>query len=185
MIEFIDWAVPTHIARVADLVNHLAPSAIGASEEVKLLSLETLCREAIASDDAETHDEIIAACDVLHSMIRAGESFDDAVASCRSLPDSDTPIPPGIHLLSGHVGKGQEFDWVVVLGLEVGHVPDYRNTMEPEISEELRILHVMLSRARYGLLLTSAQHTPTRYGPRRAEPSPWFELLSATATGHL
>lgn len=29
----------------------------------------------------------------------------------------------GVHLLSGHAGKGQQFDWVVVIGLEDGNVP--------------------------------------------------------------
>jgi DNA helicase-2/ATP-dependent DNA helicase PcrA len=83
-----------------------------------------------------------------------------------------------MHVLTGHKGKGQEFDWVVVIGLETGHIPDFRTATAAETAEELRILHVMVSRARYGLILTFCR----RDGWRTATASPWLEVLRATAT---
>lgn len=184
-IGFLDWAAPTHVARVVELIKRFADEAAVAPEDVRVEVLEKLCREAIASDDSDTHNEIVMACEALQGMVETGTEFMDAVASCRTAPDPDAAVSPGVHLLSGHVGKGQEFDWVVVLGLEDGHIPDYRSTTGPAREEELRVLHVMLSRARYGLVLTSADHTPTRFGWRQAEPSPWLGQLAATATGNL
>ena len=31
---------------------------------------------------------------------------------------------PGVHLLTGHIGKGQQFDWVIVIGAEEGCIPN-------------------------------------------------------------
>ena len=125
------------------------------------------------------------ACDALREAVEAGAKLGDAVRSCREAPDPEAPVGLGFHVLSGHVGKGQEFDWVVVLGLEEGHVPDFRSTAEPELSEELRVLHVMLSRARYGLVVTVVGATRTRYGWRETRPSRWYDRLAATATDAL
>ena len=32
----------------------------------------------------------------------------------------------GVHLLSGHVGKGQQFDWVFIVGAEDDNMPVFR-----------------------------------------------------------
>lgn len=184
-IPHTDWASPTHLPRVVELLKRFVEGATGATDLEKVDALEVLCRQAVAPDDAETHDEIVMACDVLRDAVEAGTALGDAVASCRQAPDPELPVGPGVHLLSGHVGKGQEFEWVVVLGLEDGHVPDFRNTEGPKLSEELRVLHVMLSRARYGLVLATAGATMTRFGWRSAESSRWYGMLAATATGDL
>lgn len=182
-VDSVDWELPTHIARVVALMNRHGAGAAGATDLARVDALEALCCKAIAEDDAETHDEIVMACEALRDLVAEGMSFDAAVATCRAAPDPDAPVPPGVHLLNGHVGKGQEFDWVVVVGLEDGHIPDYRNVQDDKLlAEELRILHVMLSRARYGLILTSADHTMTKYGWREAEPSRWLARLAGTAT---
>ena len=89
------------------------------------------------------------------------------------------------HLLTAHKGKGQEFDWVVILGLEDGHVPDFRSSTLEEHEEELRVLHVMASRARYGLVATFSGNTWTRNGWRRASASRWLDLLRPVATDAL
>ena len=50
------------------------------------------------------------------------------------------------------------------------------------LEEEPRVLHVMVSRARYGLVLTRAATTNTRIGPPQAEDSRWLERLETVAT---
>lgn len=71
---------------------------------------------------------------------------------------------PGVHLLSGHAGKGQQFDWVVVIGLEEGNVPFFEAKSDEAILEEVRVLSVMMSRARHGLVLTHAAAVPALNG---------------------
>lgn len=100
------------------------------------------------------------------------------MASCR-VTDHNAPVSPGLHLLTGHRGKGQEFDWVIVIGMEQGHVPDFRNVSDPE---ELRVLHVMVSRARYGLVLTYSRQTMTAHGWWASQPSHWLGPLRSVET---
>lgn len=71
---------------------------------------------------------------------------------------------PGVHLLTGHVGKGQQFDWVVVVGAEDGCVPDFRAKTPAAVTEEARILSVMISRARHGVVACFSQNVPDRWG---------------------
>jgi DNA helicase-2/ATP-dependent DNA helicase PcrA len=93
--------------------------------------------------------------------------------------DQDTLLTAaGVHLLSGHVGKGQQFDWVVVVGAEDGVIPDWRSTTPAQRLEDARVLSVMLSRARHGVVVTCATHVPDRYGRARTkDPSRFFAEL--------
>jgi DNA helicase-2/ATP-dependent DNA helicase PcrA len=70
----------------------------------------------------------------------------------------------GVHLLTGHVGKGQQFDWVIVIGAEDGCIPDFRAKTPSELTEEARILSVMVSRARHGVLVCYSQAVPSQAG---------------------
>lgn len=88
---------------------------------------------------------------------------------------------PGAHLLTGHAGKGQQFDWIVVVGLEEDTLPDFRqkNTAEA-LAEESRILAVMISRARHGVVLTVSETVPTNSGAvRNRDPSQFWTPLKA------
>jgi DNA helicase-2/ATP-dependent DNA helicase PcrA len=85
---------------------------------------------------------------------------------------------PGVHLLTGHVGKGQQFDWVVIAGLEDGAIPDFRATTPDTQAEEARILSVMISRARLGVVLTHCSSVPATDGtPYRKHESPYLRTL--------
>ncbi|PZE60348.1 ATP-dependent helicase [Curtobacterium sp. MCPF17_047] len=71
---------------------------------------------------------------------------------------------PGVHLLSGHAGKGQQFDWVFVIGVEDGSVPFFEAKTPDALLEEARVLSVMMSRARHGLVLSHATAVPALNG---------------------
>ena len=76
---------------------------------------------------------------------------------------------PGVHVLNAHTGKGQQFDWVAVIGLEEGHVPSTYADTAAELLEEQRVLMVMVSRAHVGFSFrTRARPPPLRASlPRR------------------
>jgi DNA helicase-2/ATP-dependent DNA helicase PcrA len=183
-VAYEDWALATHVPAVVELLHNMHPRAakLGATDLEALAHLYELCQEALDSDDADTLDELASAIEQLEEVVADGTSLEDAMAGCKVSGNPEAPVAKGLHLLTGHKGKGQEFDWVVILGLEVGHIPDFRNEGSEDIAEELRVLHVMASRARYGLAFTYSKATPTRRGWRGAEPSRWLRLLDATAT---
>lgn len=184
-VTFEDWSAPTHVPAVVELLNRTfqqAASTVRSENEDVLDVLEHLCRELVDSTDADTLDELVSACDALRTMVAEGVPVTDAIASCRVSPAPDAAVAPGLHFLTGHKGKGQEFDWVFVIGLEQGHVPDFRNVTGEALAEELRVLHVMVSRARYGVVVTYSRCTWTSAGRRPTEPSPWLELLRSAAT---
>jgi DNA helicase-2/ATP-dependent DNA helicase PcrA len=183
-LAFEDWTQPTHVPAVVELINRTARQACGAggSDAEVIDRLEKLCRELIDSADVDTLDELASACEFLRAMVVEGQSLADSLTACRSSAAPDAAVAPGLHLLTGHKGKGQEFDWVFVLGLERGHIPDFRSETDAETAEELRILHVMVSRARYGVVITHSRKTATRFGWRATEPSPWIDLLRCVAT---
>lgn len=183
-IDLEDWSKPTHVPPVAELISRFAREALGCegTPTEAIDRLEELCQAAVEPVDVETRTELSIACEDLRSMVADGASPTEAIESCRQSPAPDSPVAPGVHLLTGHKGKGQEFDWVFVLGLEKGHIPDFRNTSDVELAEELRVLHVMTSRARTGVVFTYSRHTPTAYGWRASEPSPWLDHLRQHAT---
>jgi DNA helicase-2/ATP-dependent DNA helicase PcrA len=182
-----DWSVPTHVPKVAALLRRFVREAVssGGDPGDQLAILESLCRDRLEPSDAPGLDEVSLACEDLRGLVGGGLSVEDAVASCRQAPPSDAAVAPGLHVLNGHLGKGQEFDWVVVLGLEDGHIPDFRaanSGAAAEIQEELRVLHVIVSRARYGLVLTRSAASKTRSGYRSAADSRWLPALEAVVT---
>lgn len=70
----------------------------------------------------------------------------------------------GIHCLTGHAGKGQQFDWVFVIGLEDGTIPDFRARNPESKREEARVLSVMISRARIGIFGTYTKGRVDKWG---------------------
>ena len=101
-----------------------------------------------------------------------------AVSSIRTA-DSKRSVGPGVHLLNAHTGKGQQFDWVIVVGLEEGHLPGKRNSHGDALDEEQRVLLVMLSRARHGLVVTRTCETAGWYGPKPVVASRWWSEIKA------
>ncbi|MFT0848886.1 ATP-dependent helicase [Actinomycetaceae bacterium L2_0104] len=129
--------------------------------------------------DVDTREQIDDAFEVLEQS-----NASTARAAVRSIRVSDPKqnIGPGVHLLNAHTGKGQQFDWVFVIGMEEGHLPGKRNSHGVALAEEERVLLVMLSRARQGLVVTRARMAKGMYGPYAAKESRWWPLLRTEFT---
>ncbi|MDQ3326700.1 MAG: UvrD-helicase domain-containing protein, partial [Actinomycetota bacterium] len=102
-----------------------------------------------------------------------------ALQTLRSSGEPQLAVSPGVHLLNAHTGKGQQFDWTFVVGLEEKHIPDRRSSQGAALAEEMRVLLVMLSRARHGLVVTSVTTLDGQYGPYVATRSRWYAALDA------
>ncbi|WP_336649095.1 UvrD-helicase domain-containing protein [Microbacterium sp. MMO-10] len=155
---------PTIVTLIQSTVAALPPAT----------SIEDAQRAVLAAvdpADIDTRELIDDAFDTLsHSDASTAR---EAVRSIR-VSDPKQHVGPGVHLLNAHTGKGQQFDWVIVIGVEEGHLPGKRNTQGDALVEEQRILLVMLSRARHGLIVTRARQSDGWYGPRPITESRWW-----------
>ncbi|MFJ8932018.1 UvrD-helicase domain-containing protein [Streptomyces sp. NPDC102364] len=179
-VAYQDWYQPTIVPQIAELMHRNLPEALSASDDraEQLAALETLCRHQLPPDDAQTLDELSVACEALGGTLDV-RPLQQTLAAFRLHTTSEGPVPPGLHLLTGHAGKGQEFDIGYVIGLEEGGIPDFRSTQGEALAEELRVLHVMASRARHRLVFTRVENrwrTPSWYAPE--QPSRWWDLLN-------
>ncbi|WP_018635466.1 DEAD/DEAH box helicase [Parafrankia elaeagni] len=190
-VEAEVWDDPISTARVVDLLRTHAPGAIATADNdaSRLDELHRRCRDALDPDDVEARDEVISACVALRERA-AAMPLADALAGIRVSGDPDEPTSPGLHLLNGHLGKGQQFTKVIIIGLEEDFIPHFaaiKSNDPAEIHDELAVLHVMASRAEEDLIFTVADSVPTRSGyPRRRTPSRWLNsILQATDSGTL
>lgn len=182
-VKLISWTRPTHDPGVVALVRRHRPAAVGEDDFHRLASLREMCLADVPVEDIDLVSEVRAAFDILAEHLDGGIGFDQVIDECRASGSREQPVGAGLHLLNGHVGKGQQFDWVVILGAEQGHIPWFSAYDEDEIAEERRLFGVMASRARYGLVITSVRREQDRYGGWHAkEPTPWMEQLSAHVT---
>ncbi|HEV7566683.1 MAG TPA: ATP-dependent helicase [Microbacteriaceae bacterium] len=143
----------------------------------QLAALHSHAIDAVGDGDVDTINEIDDAMVILSERAEEGESVRDILTRFREVDVSES-VPAGVHLLNAHIGKGQQFDWVIVIGLEEGHVPDFRSQTDPE---EQRVLMVMLSRAKRGLIVTRADRTTTKFGMKAQTASPWWPALESIA----
>jgi putative ATP-dependent DNA helicase pcrA len=131
-------------------------------------------RQAVAFDNEQDPDERTALSNALNWCFDLlDKNVDpDTIQKRIQIGDNDSLITrSGVHLLTGHAGKGQQFDWMVVVGLEEDYLPSYQAIQAGDNSammdEEARTLAVMLSRARHGVLVTSSDVVPDDYDPKR------------------
>lgn len=116
------------------------PLPRGASvEEARLAVLDT-----VDPADIDARELVDDAFDTLEN---SGATTARAAVRSIRVSDPTQAIGPGVHLLNAHTGKGQQFDWVFVSGLEEGHLPLKRNSQGDPLSEEQRVLLVMLTGA--------------------------------------
>jgi DNA helicase-2/ATP-dependent DNA helicase PcrA len=129
---------------------------------------------ALRQSDIETLNDVQSACDQLLGMESMGQDLREVLSRIRDVR-GNSANEPGVHVLNAHTGKGQQFDWVFVVGLEEGHVPSAYSKTGEELLEEQRVLMVMVSRARRGIFLSHARETSNRYGRIfREGPSRWW-----------
>lgn len=134
---------------------------------------------ALRRSDVETLNDVQSACNQLLEMEQLGLDLSEVLSRIRDVRGT-TASEPGVHVLNAHTGKGQQFDWVFVVGLEEGHVPSTYAVTSEDLLEEQRVLMVMVSRARRGLFLSHGRQTCNRYGRifREGE-SRWWPALAA------
>lgn len=174
------WDHPVHRPAVVRLLRkHLAnATARHENDSARLDELYLMCFESCGQDDLETIDELNAAFETIDDLIRE-HPLHQVIADVRTAADSDDgPVSAGLHFLTGHSGKGQQFDHVYVLGLEEDILPDFRAKSSKALREELAVLHVMVSRARRSLTVSSSvdvRRYPDSPWPR--SPSRWLEII--------
>lgn len=151
-------------------------SFLDASDKVAFL------REAAGVGSVEDIDvlkTLIEALGWVQDLLTQGLLPKDIRARIKVGETSTLITKSGVHLLSGHIGKGQQFDWVVVVGLEEDFIPFSMAKTPKAIAEEARILSVMISRARHGVLLSRAQNVPTNSdSPKSRAPSRFLSAIN-------
>ncbi|WP_287005193.1 UvrD-helicase domain-containing protein [Gordonia sp. UBA7860] len=160
---------PATVARIQSTVATLPHGASVADARLAVL-------DAVDPADIDARELVDDAFDALEQSAAV-----TAKAAVRSIRTSDPTqaIGPGVHLLNAHSGKGQQFDWVFVIGLEEGHLPGKRNSRGDALAEEQRVLLVMLSRARHGLVVTRTRMADGMHGRYQAKRSRWCPGIQA------
>lgn len=182
-VEFLRWddgVLDTDSARVirAMLSKFDVDGYNVATDKVEYLRVASGL-ETIA--DAATRESVVDALGWCYEHLREGSAPEDIRSRIRVGDESTLVAMPGVHVLTGHIGKGQQFDWAVIIGAEDGAIPDFR-AKTPELqAEEARVLSVMISRARHGAIVTYAREVEAQSGKRiPRDGSPFFaQLLTA------
>lgn len=177
---FTRWDLAVDDPSVVDLVRRAADRLGGQAnlDEVRKEALAT-----VASDDVDTTHQVNDAINQVAALIPRFGTLSAALESLKVDDATDEPIPAGIHLLNAHIGKGQQFDWVFIPGFEDGHIPAFQATTSAQREEELRVLLVMISRARHGVLVTRAASLISKAGkPYNTKASPWVHLIRSGDT---
>lgn len=146
-------------------------------------------RQAVSFDNEQDPDErtaLSSAVDWCLDLLQK-DLNPDTIQRRIQIGDNDSLITrAGVHLLTGHAGKGQQFDWMVVVGLEEDYLPSYQAIQAGDNSammdEEARTLAVMLSRARHGVLVTSSSVVPGDFIPNKRQSRFLTNLLPAVTS---
>lgn len=164
-IPWYRWDDPIFDVNVARLLRGLMSSQ--KPEELIASSAESVAagwRPDIASADPDTWKGLVEGVDWVQDEIRAGTDVGDLLLRLKVGVGKSLIDAPGVHLLTGHAGKGQQFDWVVIMGLEEGSLPSFAATTEQDFEEEARVLSVMASRARFGVITTTSKAVKKPWG---------------------
>lgn len=175
------WDFPAHKPLIVDLLVRHFPAVdltLGPRDAIQDLYLR--CLVEIDPADLDSLDELNEAFDTILELA-AEVDLREIVAGLRVVSTPDQPVGPGLHLLNGHVGKGQQFDRVIIVGLEEAFLPHYfalSSGRDEDLVAELSVLHVMASRAREVLIAATCESVPNWQGESRSrEQSRWFHLI--------
>lgn len=163
---------PGVVDRLRLAVSGMPPGVSPAAARDKIVATVDPC-------DVDTIEQIVDAFDQL-STVASGSVL--AALNQFQVPNDKAAVRPGVHLLNAHTGKGQQFDWVFIPGLEEKHLPDRRSSYGAALAEEERVLLVMLSRAKHGVVVTNAKRLDGKFGPYDSTQSRWLAGLASTAT---
>lgn len=174
-----DGVLDTDTARIIkSMLTRLRPADLAAAPDPVQFLRDLTDIESIVEPD--TRRNVVDALGWCLDRVREGLDTKQIRSRIRIGDETTLLSAPGLHLLSGHVGKGQQFDWVVVIGAEDGVIPDFRATTDETRLEEARVLSVMISRARHGAVVTCSSQVPTLAGRLRDQNhSPFFAELKA------
>lgn len=177
------WDFPVHKPLIVGLlVRHLPAVDLTLGPQDAVQDLYLRCLVEIDPADLDSLDELSEAFDTILELVREID-LQEIIAGLRVASTPDQPVGPGLHLLNGHVGKGQQFDRVIIVGLEETFLPHYfamKSGRGEDLAAELSVLHVMASRARETLIAATCDRVPDWQGQdRRRDPSRWFPLIEA------
>ncbi|SHN50676.1 ATP-dependent helicase [Desulfitobacterium chlororespirans] len=140
-------------------------------------ALDSLQIETLLQDSEIYPDEI-------ENLIKLNELLNDESYRDFSLGQfTNLGLPENRVVLSTrHGAKGLEFDIVIMLGMEEGSFPYYKNTSQREIDEAHRLCFVSVSRARKKCILVRSKtlSIPKRDGTwwnKPCEPSRFWNML--------
>lgn len=185
-IRYTDWSSGIFRPEIARALRHTCDDL--SSRATKGISFESklnIYRYIVESTtllQSGAHEELEDACSWLFDQVLERDADLSQASEIRESiyemrGDESFATRKGIHCLTGHAGKGQQFDWVFIVGLDNGSIPFYKATTDQEIEEEARVLSVMISRARIGFVATSTEINA--YGYSR-EPSSFLSSLQST-----
>ncbi|RPK41743.1 ATP-dependent DNA helicase PcrA [Streptomyces sp. ADI92-24] len=168
----------------SELVQRLVAAVDQLPRRADMQAVKQAVLEDIDPGDVEVLEKATDALAEFEGLVAQAGTLAAAAAQLRVV-NSEGAIEPGVHLLNAHTGKGQQFDWVFVPGLEDFHIPGNRATTREQLREELRVVLVMLSRARHGIIVTRACSLISRAGNSYSTTTScwWPEVAGACSLG--
>ncbi|WP_371679643.1 UvrD-helicase domain-containing protein [Streptomyces sp. NBC_01276] len=159
------------------MVQRLVATVAQLPRQADLVTLRETMLDGIDPNDVDTMEQATNALAEFEDLANQAGSLAAAAAQLR-IVDEGSAIEPGVHLLNAHTGKGQQFDWVFVPGFEGWHIPDGQADTAEQLAEELRVVLVMVSRARHGIVITRAQSLISNAGrPYSTRESLWWPMI--------
>lgn len=178
------WNRASDDSAIVDLIDEAIARS---SHDTSLTALKNKVLSLVERTDPDTASDVDQAFTELPDLVDRAGTLTAALAELRERTDSAELIPPGIHLLNAHIGKGQQFDWVFIVGFEDGNTPSFQAENDPEqTAEEHRILLVMISRARHGIVITRARNRTSKRGKTYpSKPSRWTSEIESGGVADL
>jgi DNA helicase-2/ATP-dependent DNA helicase PcrA len=140
---------------------------------------EGLARPFVEAIRAALVDTMTAAEPSLSDQREQMRRMSEAIAEGGKLPDLDLASlgardgsPTYLNLLTLHSAKGCEYDFVIMVGMDMGAIA-WRNETQDELRESRRLFYVGLTRARDAVHMLYSGWIPGRYGPQRLGRSPF------------
>lgn len=173
----VKWDVALEDPNVANILRSVGRKI---ARDATLSDFSERVLAEVSAADSETYADLLEALEQFADLVGKSGSIRSALDQLAT-HDPRLVVAPGVHLLNAHTGKGQQFDWVFIPGLEDFHVPSGNAKTRVEQDEERRVLLVMLSRARHGVIMSRAETLISKRG--RPYPTGISELWEIATRG--